>query len=168
MQRLLFFILILIASCKPLYQKLDTKRIIKAEVRNPSILRKKCLQSFPPITRYKDSIRIISGKPDTSFTEVHINCDTARITNTITKERIVKVPVPKLITQVDTYYSVATIIEQDTRAIDIYQEKLDTLNETNTKAQQARKTWRTVALACMGFIMLIVGLKFITAKFKLF
>ncbi len=137
-KHILFFatLVLMVGACNTL--RLDSKRIDKAQGRNPSELRNKCILYYPTKDSSYKEIIYKEGKTDTILDYVEINCDTIFPTKVINK--LVKVPITKYIKHNDTLIDHQYIVQVDTREIDRLNEELSKKDNIISTITQEKKS----------------------------
>ena len=150
-----------------------TRHIGKGAVRYPHVLARSCNTMYPPKTETKTEIIYKEGKNDTIYEDLYIDCDT--ISETIYKDRIVKVPYVKTIIQRDTLYkSITESVESQAAAAICKHEKDSITNDLNAaniqteKTQQSKKSWMIACLALAAIFLAQIIYKVIKYKVKIF
>ena len=165
----------LLASCYT--AKKANKHIAQAQARQPLVVRAACASYYPS----KDSTVIKTeykqGRTDTIIEMVeNVVIDSIQVhdtikgeTKTITKERIVKVPIIKYLKQIDTFTDTKIISYENTKLIAILNDRIDSLSEVVITSKERLKTAKKrINIMTIGLIIIIATLALAIAAKKYF
>ena len=160
----LIITLIFLSGCK-IFQPTEwqsQKRINKVEHFHPYLLSKYCAETFP--VKSDTVTREYYKKGDTVQKYITIDCDTARITNTVTKERLVNVPCD---CRVDTIFRDRIVTTENTAALSEEKAKTVTVTDDRDKKAGIIKTLTWVVIIEFVLIVLMIIGAVLLWKFKL-
>lgn len=150
----LILIFILFAGCK-VFQPTEwksQKRINKVEHFHPYLLAQYCAKEFPVKSDTVTRERYKQGDTVTVFQT--IDCDTARVTNIVTNERLVRIPYAQL--RVDTFFKDIIITKENTAGIAA--EKAKTILVTEDRDKKSGKIKVLTWIAIIEFALIVLGI----------
>lgn len=151
-RNLIILALILLCSCNTL--KRSQTRLFKVERDHPELLMEYCAEEFPIKTDTFTSVRVIKGDSLIINDTLYVDCDTViRV-----EDRIVRIPVTKIIYKPDTVIQEKLVVQENTAALQLEKSKHE---KTKQDKDKSISTWRIAFGIACGLILLLAILLYL-------
>lgn len=152
----LALILLLLCSCNTL--KRSQTRLFKIERDHPELLMEYCAEEFPIKTDTFTSIRLIKGDSLIINDTLYVDCDTViRV-----EDRIVRIPVTKIIYKPDTVIQEKLVVQENTAAVQLERKAHEVTKSELTAQTKSTKNWRIAFMIACGVVVVMAVVMYLT------